>query len=67
MLAVPNDLRTLRSLVSALVEAGLAVLVFGGGAEELLGMVAARTHHDIDLLLLDPGMGVLNDFLWHDR
>jgi hypothetical protein len=54
MVAVPNDLRTLRSTVSSLEEAGLTVLVFGGWAEELQGMVAARAHHEIDLLVLDP-------------
>ena len=30
------------------------VLVFGGWAEELHGLIPARDHRDIDLLLVDP-------------
>ena len=63
MVPMSNELRTLRSVVSSLEKTGLAVLVFGGWAEELQGMVPARTHQDIDLLLLDPDVSVLDEFL----
>jgi aminoglycoside-2''-adenylyltransferase len=45
-----NDLAFVRETVSRLDEAGIATWLFGGWGEELLGLVASRRHHDLDLL-----------------
>ncbi|HVB53008.1 MAG TPA: hypothetical protein VNF24_02295 [Candidatus Acidoferrales bacterium] len=58
-----SDLRLLPSVDVRLEQAGFTVLVCGGWAEELPGLVAPRAHHDIDLLLLDPDPAVLDEFL----
>lgn len=58
-----NDRRLLQAVISDLVEAGISALVFGGWAEELQAMATARPHRDIDLLLIDPGDTVLEEFL----
>jgi hypothetical protein len=63
VVTVPNDIHLLRSVVLSLNRAGLHVLVFGGWAEQLHGIVTERVHRDIDLLVLDPDEGLLNDFL----
>lgn len=47
----PNGLDLLTSVVDRLGAAGAEVLVFGGWAEELLGLAPPRPHSDIDLLL----------------
>jgi hypothetical protein len=60
---VSSGLSLLRSVVDALEHAGVAVLVFGGWAEELHGLVPQTGHLDIDLLLIDPDDGVLDAFL----
>ncbi|MGH7665871.1 MAG: hypothetical protein ACRENY_00135 [Candidatus Dormibacteria bacterium] len=58
-----NDLRLLRLLVSHLERAGFSVLVFGGWAEDLLGLTPRSGHRDVDLILLDPEETALDDFL----
>lgn len=45
-----NDLRFMRETVGLLETAGIAVWVFGGWAEELLGLAAPRPHQDLDLI-----------------
>lgn len=60
---MPGSLPLLRSVVSALEQDGIAVLVFGGWAEELHGLGPARGHCDIDLLLVDPDERALAAFL----
>jgi hypothetical protein len=46
-----NDLDLLALVVDRLEAAGAGGLVFGGWAEELLGLSSPRFHRDIDLLL----------------
>ncbi|MGA7172998.1 MAG: hypothetical protein WCB86_04635 [Candidatus Dormiibacterota bacterium] len=58
-----GDLRLLRLVGSQLEQAGVSVLVFGGWAEELLGVLPPRLHRDIDLLLLGPVQALLAKFL----
>jgi hypothetical protein len=60
---VPCRFLLLRSVVAALEQAGITALVFGGWAEELYGLIAARDHCDIDLLLVDPDDDALTAFL----
>jgi hypothetical protein len=60
---VSSSILLLRSVVGALEQAGIAVLVFGGWAEELHGLIPARDHRDIDLLLIDPDERALAAFL----
>ena len=45
-----NNLRLLRRVVELLADGGVRVWVFGGWAEELLGLAPPRRHRDIDLL-----------------
>lgn len=45
-------------MIADLSEANLGPLVFGGWAEELLGLTAARTHSDIDLLVVAEALAV---------
>ena len=60
---VSSGLSLLRSVVAALEHAGVGVLVFGGWAEELHGLVPQRGHRDLDLLVIDPDDRVLDAFL----
>ena len=46
-----NDLRFVERVVSLLGEEGIAAWVFGGWAEELLGLIEPRAHRDVDLLV----------------
>lgn len=63
LLLLPSSLSLLRSVVASLEKAGIAALVFGGWAEELHGLIPARDHRDIDLLLVDPDERALAVFL----
>jgi hypothetical protein len=45
-----NDLAFVRETVRLLEDVGIRVLIFGGWAEELLGLASPRQHHDLDLL-----------------
>src|SRR5262245_55407002 len=40
-----------RSVIERLADAGLPCLLFGGWAEEALGLIGPRPHQDIDLVL----------------
>jgi len=60
---VSSRLSLLRSVVGALEHAGITVVVFGGWAEELHGLIPRRVHRDIDLLLINPDGRVLDAFL----
>jgi hypothetical protein len=53
----------LKEVVDQLVGAGFNVAVFGGWAEELLGLSAPRAHEDIDLLIVNPNLGDLDAFV----
>jgi hypothetical protein len=52
---VANDLRLVRRIVELLREGGVSVRIFGGWAEELLGLSPPRPHRDVDLLVLAHG------------
>ncbi len=59
----PKSVGIHSTVLSALNGAGLSVLVFGGWAEELCGVIPARTHRDVDLLVIDPDDTALENFL----
>jgi hypothetical protein len=46
-----NDLRLVERAIVLLAGCGLRAWVFGGWAEELLGLAPARAHADVDLLV----------------
>jgi hypothetical protein len=48
----PNDLAFVREMMARLDEGGVRTWLFGGWAEELLGLIRPRAHHDVDLLHL---------------
>lgn len=50
---MPSQFRQVLSVVRFLEDARLDCALFGGWAEEALGLCEARPHSDIDLLLLD--------------
>ncbi len=58
-----NNLDFLNRVLARLQRAGFAPLVFGGWAEELLGLSPARAHRDIDLLLPATSFAALDRFL----
>lgn len=58
-----SDLGTVREVVTELAAAGFQALVFGGWAEELLGLRPAGLHSDIDLLVIDPDLDRLDGWL----
>jgi hypothetical protein len=60
---MPSTKTQLREVVDQLVGAGFDVAVFGGWAEELLGLSAPRAHQDIDLLVVDPDPAHLDSFI----
>jgi predicted RNA-binding protein associated with RNAse of E/G family len=62
---VADDVGLVGQAVSMLRSAGFEVLVFGGWAEELQGIVEPGPHRDIDLLVLDPHLDALAEFLAH--
>lgn len=45
-----NDRAFVRDTMSRLQDAGIKTWLFGGWAEELLGLRSPRDHHDLDLL-----------------
>jgi hypothetical protein len=47
---MPNDLPLVHSVTRLLEEHGIVTWLFGGWAEELLGLMPPRPHKDIDLL-----------------
>ncbi|MBM7785480.1 nucleotidyltransferase domain-containing protein [Tenggerimyces flavus] len=60
---VINDLAFVRRVVRELEAAGMVTWIFGGWAEELLGLAAPRSHHDIDLLYPAPDFDQVDAFL----
>ena len=60
---MPSTQIQLKEVVNQLVGAGFDVAVFGGWAEELLGLAAPRAHQDIDLLIVNPDPGELDAFV----
>jgi hypothetical protein len=47
-----NDLAFVRQTMRLLEDAGIRTWLFGGWAEEVLGLSRPRAHHDLDLLYL---------------
>jgi Aminoglycoside-2''-adenylyltransferase len=62
-----NDLNFVDDVVTRLQAAGIMTWLFGGWAEELLGLAAPRNHRDLDLLHLAAGFGPVDDFMTADR
>jgi hypothetical protein len=58
-----NDLDLLALVIDRLEAAGAGVVVFGGWAEELLGLSSPRLHSDIDLLLNATSFAHVDRFL----
>lgn len=58
-----NTLENVVALCFELREAGFNVVVFGGWAEELVGISAPRQHRDIDLLIVAPNFKELDSWL----
>ena len=58
-----NTLENLFQIYSELSSAGFSVAVFGGWAEELLGLRAAGRHGDIDLLIFDEQFNDFDEWL----
>lgn len=58
-----NGLCLVRRVVQELQTAGFRPLLFGGWAEELHGIISQRGHRDIDLLLVEPALDHLEQFL----
>jgi hypothetical protein len=50
----PNDLAFVREMMARPDEGGVSTWLFGGWAEELLGLIRPRAHHDVDLLHAAP-------------
>jgi hypothetical protein len=57
------DLNTLKIVLKEITDADFDARIFGGWAEELLGLSPARDHADIDLLLVDPDMEKLDNYV----
>jgi aminoglycoside-2''-adenylyltransferase len=64
---VPNDLAFVRRVLSVVDENGCDAWVFGGWAEELLGVSAAREHGDVDLLHPAQSFASVDAFLRRDH
>jgi hypothetical protein len=62
-----NDLAFVRDTLSRLQNWGIIAWVFGGWAEELLGLAPQRAHRDLDLLYLGTDFAQLDSFLASDR
>ena len=60
---MPSSKTQLVEVVDQLVSVGFDVAVFGGWAEELLGLCAPRAHEDVDLLIVNPNPEDLDVFI----
>ena len=60
---VPNDPDTVADIMGRLGDGGAVCLLFGGWAEEALGLCEPRPHADIDLLLPARSFCGLDDLL----
>ena len=58
-----NDLQLVRVVLADLQAGGFEPLLFGGWGEEVLGLADARPHEDIDVVLVDPPLAELDDFV----
>lgn len=58
-----NDIHHVRTVMNLLEEQGVTTWLFGGWAEELLGMAEPRDHHDVDLLYLAINFDPVDRFL----
>jgi hypothetical protein len=58
-----NDLEFVHDTLDRLQDGGIVAWVFGGWAEELLGLAPQRAHRDLDLLYLATDFGRLDAFL----
>ena len=65
-MSTANDLAFVRDTLSRLQNWGIIAWVFGGWAEELLGLAPQRAHRDLDLLYLGNDFGRLDSFLASD-
>jgi hypothetical protein len=65
-MAPPNDLAFVGDVVIRLQAAGIKTWLFGGWAEELLGLAAPREHRDLDLLHLADDFGLVDAFMSAD-
>lgn len=61
-----NDLAFVRDTLSRLQNFGIIAWVFGGWAEELLGLTPPRAHRDLDLLYLAGDFGRIDTYLASD-
>jgi hypothetical protein len=62
-----NDLPFVRDVTGRLEAAGIVTWVFGGWAEELLGLRPARAHRDVDLLYPAADFTQVDTFLASGR
>ncbi len=60
---MPNTLVTVSSVMSLLSDSGAECFLFGGWAEELLGLRPAGPHRDIDLVLGGSGFAAVERVL----
>lgn len=58
-----NSKSLVKAVMTDLTSAGLNVLLSGGWAEELQGLVPPRPHKDIDLVCLDSGFSGVDQFI----
>ncbi len=58
-----NDLALVERVIGLLASRGVPAWVFGGWAEELLGIAPARAHGDIDLLVAGDDWGAVDALL----
>ncbi len=58
-----NDLVFVRETMSRLDAAGVRTWLFGGWAEELLGLTTPREHHDVDLLYPAADFSLADTFI----
>ena len=58
-----NTLYLVRRAIGLLESAGISVLLGGGWAEELHGIVSPRPHKDIDLFVLSDGLSSVDHYI----
>lgn len=58
-----NDLALVERVIGLLASRGVPAWVFGGWAEELLGLAPPRAHGDIDLLVAGADWSAVDDLL----
>ncbi|MBI2062128.1 MAG: hypothetical protein HYT64_00315 [Candidatus Yanofskybacteria bacterium] len=58
-----NDINFLENIYERLKNSGIKTFVFGGWAEELIGVIKPREHKDIDLLYLADNFELVDRFI----